>query len=213
MIGPLLSAHKEFFNEHLFITFENLISKEALNRAQRICYDAIPLNSWESGRDLLTPREKDKKTFTTRKLSQFFHDLLKEPPRALIFDQLLPSPDLIKGKLPKFYEEDEIFLRDLFSLQGLNSALILCLQGGREGSVFYPESEGLATIVHGKRELPIASLKEMKKTCFLILGFGDSSTCFTHQELDPIAHVMKNKGIAPGDRIPLENYPSLPSIQ
>lgn len=212
MTSSLLAAHHDFFDEHLFISFENLISEDKLKYARDLALPKLPLHSWEKGRDLLLGKEEQKKTFTTRALANFFSDLLRIGPRALVLDQLLPSPDLIFGKEPDFYHKDEVYLRDMFSLQGINCALMLCLKGGKEESLFFPENQGFVTVIHGKCTIPCSSLLEMKNTCFLILGYGSHDTCFSIQDLDPAPHIMKEKGLAAGDCINLDKYPHLPRV-
>ncbi len=198
MKSSLLQAHIEFFQEHGFISFENLLTPSSLVKPKEVINQRLPIHDVQKSRNLCHTNPEMARPFLKRALIDVLAELTRSKPNCLATDLLLLSPDLRQYQEPAA-EEESCFLRDLCSLQDLHAGLILCLKGGDENSTFYPTEEDFVTIFQPKHTLPLEALESMTNTVFWVIGYGTATTRICFQKQDPCGHRFKKQGLAYGD--------------
>lgn len=150
----IAKEHRDFFHEHGFIQFDDLIKENELVEIQEILKNKLlkmrPNEAFHLGRDLWRKEETFRKLVMRKRFAEIASSLMNESYFRLAYDQLLVSSSNIYRLRPEedpythWLEKDKT-LNEISSFQGIKCGLMISLDSQDEGiknSLFF-FAEGL----------------------------------------------------------------------
>jgi hypothetical protein len=217
--------HQRFFNEYGFIEFEELVTPEKLKEINRALdtvlvkrtgaklsalKDLPPAELFPYARNLWMDSEGIKKFDCQGRLTEIVLSLSKKNELILGYDQLLiPEQPLANPYYPAAFPE-ALPLADVSSAQDIVCAMVVCLQGGGEGSFgIFPAKEGNVTFIRAQTPVDFSVLEQNQDKRFLLVAFADPKSVYLYREKDPNTHFNKQKGYVFGDRLFNKGHPAI----
>lgn len=214
----IAKEHRDFFNQHQLIEFENLISPEQI---KTLLSDASLLfkplfksksqrDFWISseqifcaGRDLWRSSLAFKALSHQHRLGEIAGDLSHQKVVRLGYDQLLPAvrstfqegcyQQLLNLKIP---------LEEWSCLQGNIGGWMLCLEGEASSSRnVFSCKPGNGIFFSSKTIIDFTTILQGPPQLFYCVVYTQSSAVYIYQERDPLATSLKQQGYSYGDKL------------
>jgi hypothetical protein len=202
----------QYFRDHSYIEFEDLLSEKQLTslKEETLVYlsSRSYLKNFIAGRDLFRRNSQVKKLVTSVQLAQFASLFTNHDHLRIAFDQLLTS-------LPPYENPDEappLFhgrynLDQMSPIQGLVCGLLINIDAETPPPSF-PSKPGNG--VYFSPNWPIDFHEILHPTQkYLLIVYTKQHSLYRFQPLDPAAHELKKLGYGFGDSLEHANHPLL----
>jgi hypothetical protein len=190
------SEQREFFSQHGFIAFEELLPPEEAAELGACLSLHATLSSYAAGRDLWRENPLVKKVVLRRDLAEVASALLHTGPLRIAYDQLLLAP------LPF---TQPVSLHHISALQPMLGGYALALGAAQTRTTgLLPTACGDALFFNASFPLPLDDLGGQP---FLLITYCAHKTLYTLQRGDPGVHTLKKLGYVFGDRIHSHTHP------
>ena len=219
--------HLDFFHQHHYIEFEDLLSpaevqtlSQELIKTQGMHHHTAPenlakidLNSlYLSGYDTWRNNPTIKKFVLRRELAEIASNLTKESPLRIAFDQVFSSSE---NSTPLF--EKPLPLYEMSCIQGIVCGCILQLSPSSEQNPpetnedFTPIPKKAGSGIFFRPELPLSLdyLLHTPNMLQLLIVYAENNSLYTYLETDPHTHTLKKLGYVFGDRLRNTTHPIL----
>jgi hypothetical protein len=145
------SEHRHYFQKHLSIEFEGLLTQEQLSTLQTACESTLSARLdtrpsrlkdktadqiFSAGRDLWRSDDQIKKAVTQRILAEIASELIERKPLRLGYDQFFPFPTQIQ-KLVSIespfadFLQQQPTIKEISCINGILCGIVLCLSGAK----------------------------------------------------------------------------------
>jgi len=222
------SEHIRFFRERRYIQFDEVISQIRLDEVNR-AIDALlssrtgakpellpsfpPAEIYPYACDLWKESEIIKKFDCQSRCADLILSLFDAQKFILGSDQLLvPEHAKTMGYVPYYSQvfPEPLALEEQGSIQGVHSALIVCLSGESKGikSVF-PTHPGSVTVLSPEYVLDLGELENNLTQRFLLITYAKPDAVYLYREGDPNTHYRKSLGYTFGDKLLKKGHPPI----
>jgi len=211
----IASDHREFFQKHHSIEFDELLNSKQLAQlnsaidetlAERLHDSIADLASVSSGKlfmaghDLWRSNTQVKKVVTSKQFAEVAIDLTEQRALRLGCDQLFPE---LKGRIYKSAVSDAYHqLLDLnTNLQGISSfdgvccGLMLCLKGEGSESAdmdsIFSKKPGNGVFFHTDFPINFQHLKKYPLHRYLLIVYVKNNAAYKRNDNDPHTHSLK----------------------
>lgn len=145
------SEHRQYFQKHLSIEFEGLLTQEQLTTLQTACgatlatrletrpgrlKDKSADQIFSAGRDLWRSDDQIKKAVTQRLLAEIASELIERKPLRLGYDQFFPFPvqmqNFVSTESPfTDFLQQQPTIKEISCINNILCGLVLCLSGAK----------------------------------------------------------------------------------
>jgi hypothetical protein len=213
--------HRDYFNTHGIIEFEDLLSQEKIDKANneidRILKDRTkgspqtPLSYFNKGRDLW----RSSSFLRNIDCNNAFADIIKEffivPVLRLGYDQLLPTIPgelLIKQDVYSKWTLSNQTLQESSCIQGVICGLVLCLEDNQKDNTgVLSNKAGSGVFVKPDVALNFSGLNSNEAHRYLLITYCDHNSVYIQQKGDPQFHLLREIGYAYGDKLKDKTHP------
>ena len=223
MRPAVLLEHREYFRQHRYIEFEELLSSSQVESLHKnICNvvgrriggydcDAMPRVSHEklfmAGRDIWRDDEAIRKIVFRFQLAEVAAELMKERSLRIAYDQLF-FPE--RWKLA---DDEERCLAEVSCFRGLTCALILCVSPPSspllENETLLPTQPGSGVYFDVKMPLSFPECDGKNDAEYFMVVYAKPLAFYKKQDNDPHTHALKRLGYVFGDKLREELHPSV----
>jgi hypothetical protein len=188
--------HRDFFNDHQRIEFENLLTDEQCKQIQKAG------RARGAGRDLWRNSAAIKKIVCSRDYAQIACELTGARELRLGYDQMVD-----------IFPNESVNLLEISCIQGILCGLIICIQKPsdeeEEFSEFFPQQVGTGIFFSAETLIPFGDLVHAHKGSYFLIAYTAKDAVYVHQDNDPYLHQWKPLGYAFGDRLQDAFHPML----
>ncbi len=227
------NKHREFFTDHGWIEFEQLLTQEKLyelRRAvnvtlgKRLSISSERLNRMSrgdilmKGRDVWRDSEAIKNVVCNRVYGEIASNLVETTPVRLAYDQILMANGNKSNQVPALNGEQT--LESFSYLQGVLCGLLISLQRvtplDSESTATnvrhtcpIPTKEGNGVFIAPETKLNFPQLLAADGECHLLIVYCRAVSRYVLLPSDPLAHHPKSLGYSVGDRLVDQHNPVL----
>jgi len=217
-----------YFKEHRIIQLDDVVPSSRLNEVndeidtilskrtgakKEVVSQLPPAEVYPYARDLWRDGEVIKKFDCQNRFADLLSNFFVSQKFILGSDQLLaPEFSSSMGYEPYYPQAflEPKHLEDLGSIQGVHSALIVCLQGESErDNTVFPTCPGSVTVVDPNYAVPFGELATNLSQRFLMITFADPDALYLYHEGDPNTHYWKSQGYVFGDKLMQKGHPPI----
>ncbi|MDR3624189.1 MAG: hypothetical protein P4L16_03495 [Chlamydiales bacterium] len=238
MKWTITTQHKDFFESHSFIAFEEFLSKEQVELAadlvkEFLCnhfhipkdtfFTLTPEDVFLASRDLSRNMPILRKIICNKQLGSIAAELMLKKHVRLGFDQIISTTQLPYQGKNEFFSKllnKEHRLPEISSIQGiLGGALILLSENTpsffeEEQELFsskslFPKRPGDIVFFNQYFPLSFNLFYGQKEALYLLVTFTETNAVYIHNEKDPHTHALKSIGYVFGDRFQEKYHPTL----
>jgi hypothetical protein len=206
-----------FFENNLFIEFEELLSKSEVdsllrgveNALQSSIEKKVPEEIFLHGRDLVHLDEKIRKVLFSPRLGQIARALSMSKTLRFGFDQLYSGP-----KEGEKAQKTFSCLNDESCIRELSCALMICLRGSvsekshsDSGIDPFPTKPGSGIFFLSSVPCNPMALQYHEGQLFLLLSWAKERALYVFEPRDPHTHKLKKSGHVFGDRLTAKYHP------
>jgi hypothetical protein len=213
---------RRFFLDHQMIEFEEVLSANQVWKCDEII-DNILAQREESlnerlpglsarylkGRDLWRSEKELEKVECGRLISDIASQLTSIKPLVLAFDQILEADGEASTKqLPIFKTTQSI--QAISSIQDLAILAVICLSPSKDEATkqeWLPKAEGSVVFMDPNNEVDLSKLNFTKGARYLLVAYGQKSSCYIYNEKDPHMHGLLDIQYSYGDRLSNDRHP------
>jgi len=217
-----------YFKEHGLIQFDEVLSTARLDEMNEAVDQVLakrtganrnalpklpPAEIYPYARDLWRESEVIKKFDCQSRFADLLLSFFSSQKFLLGTDQLL-VPDLppsitYEPYYPKAFPEPKP-LREQISIQGVHSALFVCLKGdSEEENSAFPTRPGSVVVMGPEYPLPLGELKANLTRRLLWITYVNPDAVYLYRESDPGTHYWKNLGYVFGDKLMQKGHPPI----
>jgi len=200
------SQHRNYFNQHQLVEFEQLLIPAQLQQlkgavsialTEKTGAEATPQKLFEGGRDLWRAHDNVRKIVGFKDLARIASELLEQSTIRLGYDMFFPGVDLMGRTMT---------LQEMSSLQGVICGLMVCLEGStssetEETPSIFARKAGNGVYFRPELLIDFSELNNRPGHSYLLIVYVQASTVYIFQENDPHAHAMKSLGYSFGDKL------------
>jgi hypothetical protein len=222
----LARQHLDFFHQHHYIEFEDLLSlaetqtlNQELIKILEICHHITPDNLTKtdlkslylSGYDMWRCSSTIKKFILRPQFAEIASNLTKVRPLRIAFDQFFSSCDASDPLFKK-----PITLHEMSCIQGIVCGCLLQLSSSKqnssetsEGFIPIPKKAGSGIFFSPDLPLSFDYLIHTSNMQQLLIVYAEDKSLYTYLETDPHTHTLKKLGYVFGDRLKNATHPIL----
>ena len=215
-----------YFKEHHTIQFDDVLSSSRLDEVndeidtllsrrtgekKELVATFPPAEVYPYARDFWRESESIKKFDCQNRFADLLLSFFVSQRFLLGSDQLLvPESRATIGYQPYYPQAfpEPKPLEEQGSIQGVHSALIVCLQGESENTEsIFPTHPGSVAVVGPNYPLPFFELGNNFTQRFLLITYARHNAMYLHREEDPNTHYLKSLGYVFGDKLLQKGHP------
>lgn len=210
----LSSSHQDFFSNHHYIEFNDLLSSSEIKQLQKAIHEALiqrekkiietrsPKELFKAGRDLFRDHPIIKKFVLHKRFAKIASALFNEPILRLAYDQALCS----------FSQGEPIFsqplsLQQISSFQSIVGGIIIRLSDDPNPPDLLPQKAGNLLFIAPTFPLPWSSFFQQTPQSFFLITYCGNRTVYVLENTDPHTHALKKLGYGFGDLLEEKTHP------
>lgn len=216
--------HREYFREHKFIEFENLLTPNQLcelngmidaSLSQRLKVPAHLLDKqssellYKAGSDLWRQNAFFKKLLCNKWWAEIAKELTRQKVIRMGTDQLLMAAGTPGHLAEEMFNKET--LERCFSFQGLACGLLICLRSNNHSDEAKSISHeaGSGVFIDPTHHVDLSSIFNTPGERQLLILFGGDTLIYLHNAKDLNTHFAKSLGYVFGDKLKERTHPTL----
>jgi len=220
------SEQIRYFKEHHIIQFDDVISSARLEEVNNEIDIVLskrtgarkeqakklpPAEVYPYTRDLWRDSDVIKKFDCQNRFADLVSSFFNTQKFLLGSDQLLVPESASSIGYQPYYPQafpEPKPLEEQSSIQGIHSALIVCLKGESDASdAVFPTHPGSVVMIGPDYLLPLGELEHNHTQRFLLISYVRHDALYLYRKEDPNTHYLKGLGYVFGDKLMQKGHP------
>ena len=219
MKSEILSQHIKFFQKHKFIEFEDVFSKEKMQKLygemqkhletkiNRPFLSLSFIETFKNGRDLWRSSDTALSIIKEKAILEILHLLCNKNTFRIGFDQIIKTSE--EDKLDDLFQSGS--LEEITSFRPLIAGVLICVKNEKEiienQDLIFPQKVGNILIIDPSFSMPLQSLIKVKNSLYYLIGYVPIRCQYVENKADLLTNDCKQYGYGFGDSLKDKFHP------